>query len=315
MKSKPDSIQPVLPGLEWEERSGPVSIKDTVKDAFREIEGIYEGGSDRPPRGLPLGFAELDRWIVGLNEAELTVIGALPGTGKTQFALHVARHVAKGFSEPVLFFSPESSGPKLLLRLLSLVGHIPANRIIAGDIEENDWPKLTTAAGRLSDMPLFFDNSPDPTVPEIKRKAMRIREMVGLGLIIVDGLESVRLSRLIRGSETDHFERARLLKSIARCLDVPMIVTASLDRRLMSSADRRPASSDLLDRHIEIFADLILLLHRDKLAVHAGKQKTNRALIDVNVAKNRSGPTGRVRLVLDRRYLRLAEEDQTSILV
>jgi len=315
MKNKTDSVQLVLPGLEWEERSGPVSAKDAVKDAFRDIEGIYEGRTDRPPRGLPFGFAELDRWIVGLKEAELTVIGSLPGTGKTQFTLHAARHVAEGFSAPVLFFSPESRGPKLLLRLLSLVGHIPANRIITGDIEENDWPKLTTAAGRLSDMPLFFDDSPDPTMPEIKRKAMHIRERAGLGLIIVDGLESIRLSKMIRGSETDHFERARSLKSIARTLEVPMIVTANLDRRLLSSAGRRPASSDLLDRHIELFADLILLLHKETVAVHAGKQNTKRSLIDVNVAKNRSGPTGRVRLVLDRRYLRLAEEDQTGILV
>jgi replicative DNA helicase len=315
MKDKTNSIQLELPGLEWEEGRGPTTAKDVVKDAFREIERIYESGSDRPPKGVPLGFSELDRWIVGLKESEMTVIGSLPGIGKTLFSLHVAYNAAEKYAAPVLVFSPESRKTKLILRMLSFVGHISANRIITGEIEENDWPKMTTAAGQLSDMPLFFDDSPDPTVPEIKRKAIRIREKSGLGLIIVDGLESVRLSRLIRGSETDHFERARSLKCIARSLDVPMIVTANLDQRLMSSADRRPTSSDLSDRHIEIFADLILLLHREKMAVHADKQKADRELLDVNIAKNRCGPTGRVRLVLDHQYLKLTDPDQTCILV
>jgi len=312
MKDRTNSSQPALPGLEWEERSGPVAVQEAVKGAFWDIERIYEGRPERPARCLPLGFAELDRWIVGLKESELTVIGSLPGTGKTQFALHVAHHAAGGLSAPVLFFSPGSKGPKLLLRLLSVVGRTPANRIITGDIGAEDWPDMTTTAGRLCDLPLFFDDSPDPTVPEINRKAMRVREKAGLGLIIVDGLESVRLSRLIGGGETDHLERARSLKCIARSLDVPMIVTASLDRRSMGGADRRPALSDLLDRHIEIFADLVLLLHRETLAVHAGKEKTGRSLIDVHVAKNRSGPTGRVRLVLDHQYLRLEEEARTG---
>jgi replicative DNA helicase len=315
MKNKTDNIQLVLPGLEWEEGPGPLSAKDVIKDAFREIERIYESGDDKPPRGLPLGFAELDRWIVGLKGSEMTVIGSRPGIGKTLFSLHVAFHAAEKFSVPVLIFSPESRRTKLIMRMLSFVGRVPANRIITGDLGEQDWPKLTTAAGRLSDASLFIDDSPDLTVPEIKRKAMRIRDHAGLGLIIIDSLDSMRLSRMTTDSETDHLERARSLKNIARTLHVPLILTANFDRGFLSKADRMPTPSDLLDQHIEIFADLILLLHREKMAVHADKQKTDRVLLDVNIAKNRNGPTGRVRLILDRQYLNLTEQDQASILV
>lgn len=119
------------------------------------------------------------------------------------------------------------------MRMLSFVGHISANRIITGEIEVNDWPKMTTAAGQLSDMPLFFDNSPDITVQEIKRKAMHVRERTGLGLILVDSLESIRLTRMTKDSETEHLERARSLKCVARTLNVPLILTANVDRCLL----------------------------------------------------------------------------------
>jgi len=307
--------QLILPGLDWDEDPDPSTAKDIVKDAFREIELIYESESNRPPKGLPFGFAELDRWIAGLKRSDLIVIGSRPGIGKTLFSLHVAFHVAERFSVPVLIFSPESRGTKLIMRMLSFVGSVPANRILTEDFGAEDWPRLTTAAGRLSSAPLFIDDTPDLTVQGIRRKAMRVKEHTGLGLLIVDSLEFIRLSNMIMDSEIDHLERARSLKSIARTLDVPLILTANFDHEYLRRVDRRSTLSDLLDQQIAIFADLVLLLHREKMAVHANDKKTDRELLDVNVAKNRCGPTGRVRLVLDRQYLNLTEQDQTSLLV
>ena len=118
MKDKADSIQLVLPGLEREEGLGPSSAKDVMKDAFREIERIYESKDDKSASGLPLGFAELDRWVIGLKGSRMTVVGSLPGIGKTLFSLHVAFHASDKFSVPVLYFTPEAGKTKLIMRML-----------------------------------------------------------------------------------------------------------------------------------------------------------------------------------------------------
>jgi replicative DNA helicase len=232
----------------------------------------------------------------GFQSGDLVIIGGRPGMGKTAFALNIAQHVGVELKEPVAIFSLEMSKEQLVLRMLCAEGMVDSLRVRTGIMSKQDWPKLTSAAGRLAEAPIFIDDSSALTVLEIRAKARRLkREHKGLSLVVVDYLQLMRGRGSFDIREQEIADISRSLKALAKELKVPVIALSQLNRAVEHRGDRKPTLADLRESGaIEQDADVIIFLYRD------GDQNKNdqssKTVIKIEVAKQRNGPTGLVTL-------------------
>ncbi|MDZ4224468.1 MAG: replicative DNA helicase, partial [bacterium] len=275
-------------------------LKDIVKSSFKTIEQLYE--KKQLITGVPSGFKDLDRLTSGLQPSDLLIVAGRPSSGKTAFSLNIMENAACDSKVPAAIFSLEMSKEQLVQRLLCSRAKVDSYKLRGGFLSENDWPKLTRAAGALSEAPIFIDDSPMLTVLEMRAKARRLKKEKGLGLLVVDYLQLIRASGRFGSREQEISDISRSLKALAKELHVPVIALSQLNRGLESRQDKRPMLSDLRESgSIEQDADVVMMIYRDEMynteSPEAGKA-------EVIIGKQRNGPTGKVQLAFLNQFTR-----------
>ena len=275
-------------------------IKNVIKDTFRTIEKLYE--RKELITGVPTGFDKIDDLTSGLQKSDLIIIAGRPSMGKTAFALNIAQHAATEAGIPVAVFSLEMSKEQLALRMLSSTAKVDSQRLRKGFLGETDWPKLTMAAGKLSEALIFIDDTPAITALEMKAKARRLKAESGLGLIILDYLQLMRGGTYKDSREQEISEISRSLKALAKELSVPVIALSQLNRKVEDRTNRRPHMADLRESGaIEQDADVIAFIYRDEV-YNKSEDNPEKGLAEIIIGKQRNGPTGMAKLAFLEKY-------------
>lgn len=282
------------------------NIKDVLIDVYDNIEKLHQQSGD--VTGVGTGFRDLDRITSGFQPNDLIIIAARPSVGKTAFALNVAQNVAVNTDENVAIFSLEMGADQLVQRMLCAEGNIDAQRLRNGQLQADDWGKLTMAMGSLSNAGIFIDDSPGIRVSEIRSKCRRLKQEHGLGMILIDYLQLIQGSK---GSgenrQQEVSEISRSLKGLARELKVPLIALSQLSRGVESRQDKRPMMSDLRESgSIEQDADIVGFLYRDD---YYDKESEKQNIIEIIISKQRNGPTGTVELAFVKEYNKFVDLD------
>ncbi len=275
-------------------------IRDIIKDSFRSIEDLYS--RQQLITGVTTGLEKIDDLTAGLQKSELIIIAGRPSMGKTAFALNIALHAAMEAQIPSAIFSLEMSKEQLAFRLLSSEAKVDAQRLRKGFLGETDWPKLTTAAGRLSEAPLFIDDTAAITVLEMKAKSRRLKADRGLGLIVVDYIQLMRAGSKHDSREQEISDISRSLKALAKELRVPVIALSQLNRQVENRTNRRPQMADLRESGaIEQDADVIAFIYRDEV-YNKSDDNIDKGTAEIIIAKQRNGPTDTVKLAFVDKY-------------
>jgi replicative DNA helicase len=269
-----------------------VPVRDIVRSAFVELEARFE--NQDAITGVPTGYLDLDNMTQGLQKSDLIIVACRPSMGKTSFSLGVARYAAVHAKAPVVFFSLEMSKEQIVTRLLSAEAKVDQTRVRTGKLTEQDWGRLTRAAGSLSEAQIYIDDTPALTVLEMRGKARRLKAELGhIGLVVVDYLQ-------IMGTiKTESREKAisdisRSLKALAKELNVPVIALSQLNRNIDLRQDKRPMMADLRESGaIEQDADLIIFIHREDVE---NLQPGAPSVAEFIVGKHRNGPRGTVKV-------------------
>jgi len=286
-------------------------LKEIIKDSFRTIERLYE--SKELITGVPTGFDKFDELTSGLQRSDLIIIAGRPSMGKTAFALNIARHAAVESNIPVAIFSLEMSKEQIAMRLLSSTAKVDSQRIRKGFLGEMDWPKLTNAAGLLSEAPLFIDDTPALTVLEMKAKSRRLKAEHGLGLIIIDYLQLMRGTAYRESREQEISEISRSLKALAKELNVPVIALSQLNRKVEDRTNRRPQMADLRESGaIEQDADVIVFIYRDEV-YNKSEDNPKKGIAEIIIAKQRNGPISTVELAFLEKYTSFENLTRTTV--
>jgi len=275
-------------------------IKDLIKSSFKTIERLYE--KRQLITGVPTGFQRLDELTSGLQPSDLIIIAGRPSMGKTALALNIAQNASVQAAIPAAIFSLEMSKEQLALRMLCSEAKVDAHRLRGGFLSEADWPKLTRAAGSLSEAPLFIDDTPGLSALEMRAKTRRLKIEHNLGLVIVDYLQLMRGRASADSREQEISDISRSLKALAKELSIPVIALSQLNRRVEERGDKRPQLSDLRESGaIEQDADVILFLYREEVY---NKSEENRGKAEIIIGKQRNGPTDKVDLAFLDKYTR-----------
>jgi replicative DNA helicase len=274
-------------------REGFYKIDGVVKKVLERIDKLYD--KHETLTGIPSGFQDLDNLTAGFQNADLIIIAARPSVGKTALVLNMAQNIAIKHKLPVAIFSLEMSKEQLARRILCSEAEIDQNRLNTASLPDNGWKKLTKALSRLSEAPLFIDDSAAITAMEIRAKARRLKAEHGLGLVIIDYMQLMSGRSRVENRVQEISEIARSLKTLARELDIPVIALSQLSRAVEQRNDRIPRLSDLRESgEIEQTADLVMFIHREDY-YNPASEKGN--IAEIIIAKQRNGPVGTVELV------------------
>ena len=288
-------------------------FKEIIKDSVRTIEKLYE--RKELVTGVPTGYEKVDDMTSGFQKSDLIIIAGRPSMGKTAFALNIAQYAALEAAVPVAVFSLEMSKEQLAIRLLSAESRVDSQRIRRGFLGETDWPKLIAAASRLSEAPIYIDDTPAITVLEMKAKARRLKAEVNLGLIILDYLQLMRSSGYKDSREQEISDISRSLKALAKELNVPVVALSQLNRKVEDRQNKRPQMADLRDSGaIEQDADVIAFIYRDEV-YDKSEENPEKGMAEIIIGKQRNGPTGMVKLAFLEKYTRfenLARDTDSS---
>ena len=275
-------------------------IKEIIKDSFRTIEKLYE--KKELVTGVPTGFEKVDDLTSGLQKSDLIIIAGRPSMGKTAFALNIAQHAAIEKGITIALFSLEMAKEQLSIRMLSSEAKVDSQRLRKGFLGETDWPKLTTAAGRLSEAPIFIDDTPAITVLEMKAKARRLKAETDLGLIILDYLQLMRGIKFKDSREQEISEISRSLKALAKELNIPVVALSQLNRRVEDRTNKRPQMADLRESGaIEQDADVIAFIYRDEV-YNKSEDNPEKGMAEIIIGKQRNGPVGMAKLAFLEKY-------------
>ena len=276
------------------------SIKEIIKQTFEAIEEL--SSKKDSVTGIPTGFIDFDRLTAGLQPSDLIIIAGRPVMGKTSFTLNIAQHAAIRAGVPVGFFSLEMSKEQLALRMLCAEARINSQKIRSGFLSERDWLRLTDAAATLSEAPIFIDDTPALSVLEIRAKARRLKSEHNVGLIIVDYLQLMKGKGKVDTREREISEISRSLKALAKELNIPVVAVSQLNRRVEERENKRPRLADLRESGaIEQDADLIVFIYRDEVY---NEDTPDKGIAEIIIGKQRSGPTGVVKLAFLDKYTR-----------
>jgi len=274
-------------------RGGYEPIASLLTKTVDRIDELYR--KQGAITGVATGFTDLDEKTSGLQPSDLVVIAGRPSMGKTTLAMNIAENAAVGHKIPVAIFSMEMPGTQLAMRMMASLGRINAHRVRTGKLDDEDWPRLTSAVSLLSEAPIFIDDTPALTPMELRARARRIKREHDLGLIIVDYLQLMQTgdaSTENRATEISNITRA--LKGLAKELNVPLIAMSQLNRSLESRTDKRPVMSDLRESGaIEQDADVILFIYRDEVY---NEDSPSKGTAEIIIGKQRNGPIGKVTL-------------------
>ena len=261
-------------------------------------------GSKQLITGIPTGFSQIDNLTSGLQGSDLIILAARPAMGKTTLALNIARNAAVDAMAPVALFSLEMSKEQLAMRLVCAEARVDSFRLKGGFLEEEDWRRVTDAAGTLTEAPIFIDDSPDITAMSIRAKARRLKMETDLSLIVVDYLQLIKGSASSERRDLELSEISRSLKMLAKELNVPVLALSQLNRRLEDRTDKRPQLSDLRESGaLEQDADIVAFIYRDEVY---NKDENNpfKGTAEFIIAKQRNGPVGNVKLSFLSAYTR-----------
>lgn len=263
-----------------------IHIKDIVKDGIELIESLYHKKSHIT--GIPTGFVDFDIKTAGLQKGDLIIIAGRPSMGKSALVTSVAEHVSVEEKVPVAFFSLEMSKEQLMQRFLCSQAKVDMHKLRTGFLAPSEWPILTSAAGRLSEAPIYIDDTPAINVFELRAKARRMKANHDIQLIIVDYLQLIRGLRRLESRQQEISEISQALKSLAKELATPVIAVSQLSRAVESRTDHRPQLSDLRESGaIEQDADVVVLLLREE---YYNPTPDNKGMAEVIIAKQRNGP-------------------------
>jgi replicative DNA helicase len=278
-------------------------LSELLSQNLDNLELLYERGD--AITGTPTGYLDLDHLLSGLQPNALVVVGARPAMGKTSFALGMVAHAALEAAKPVLFFSLEMSNLELSQRLLCAEAKVDSSRVRNGQLQADDWKKISSAMGRLAEAPIWIDDNPNLTIMEIRAKARRLKSQIGgLGMIVIDYLQLMTGRSSAENRQVEVSELSRGLKILARELETPVVALSQLSRGLEMRADKRPMLADLRESgSIEQDSDVVMFIYRDEIY---DPKPENAGQAEIIVAKHRSGPTGVVQLAFLPQYTRFA---------
>lgn len=275
-------------------------IKEVIKDSIETIDSLYQKKAH--VTGLPTGFTDFDSISAGLHPSDLIIFAGRPSMGKSAFVTSIAEYIGVHEKIPLVIFSLEMSKEQLVQRMLCSHARVNAHNVRTGFLSQTDWPKLTNAAGKISEAPIFIDDTAGLSVLELRAKARRLKSQHNIQLIIVDYLQLMQGMRGAENRQQEISEISRSLKALARELNVPLIAVSQLSRAVESRQDHRPQLSDLRESGaIEQDADLVGLLLREE---YYNPTEENRGIAEVIIAKQRNGPVGSVKLTFVRDYAR-----------
>ncbi len=282
-------------------REGFINIKDLLARTVERIDILFQ--RDNPITGTPTGWIDFDEKTAGLQRGDLIVIAGRPSMGKTSLAMNIVEYAAIEMKCPVAVFSMEMPGESLIMRLVSSLGRIDQHRVRTGRLEEEDWPRLTSAVTILSEARLFIDDSSSLSPNELRARARRLHRQEGqLGLIVVDYLQLMQVPGTNESRATEVSEISRSLKALAKELSVPVVALSQLNRTLEQRGDKRPIMSDLRESGaIEQEADLICFIYRDEVY---NPDSPDKGTAEIIIGKQRNGPLGTTRLTFRGQYTR-----------
>ncbi len=296
--------------LKTRNQKGYTPIRDVLVETFAEIERLYN--QKGLVTGIPTGFIELDYKTAGLHNSDLVLVAARPAMGKSAFVINIAANAAIKAKVPVVIFNLEMSKEQVANRILCSEAMVDSQKVRTGKIEEEDWGKLASALGPISEAPIYIDDTPGISIAEIRAKCRKLKLEKDIGLVIIDYLQLVTASGKKNASrEQEISEISRSLKILAKELDVPVIALSQLSRAPeQRKDDHRPMLSDLRESGaIEQDADIVMFLYRDDYYNENSEEKN---IAEVIIAKHRGGSTGTVKLAwlgdytkfanLERRY-------------
>ncbi len=280
---------------------GFISIKSLLAQAVDKIETLFE--QEGAITGASTGFTDFDSLTSGLQPSDLIIVAGRPSMGKTTIAMNMAENIALKCGKPVAVFSMEMPGDSLAMRMMSSLGRIDQNKVRTGKLEDDDWPRLTSAINILAGTQLFIDDSPALTPTEVRARARRLaREHGQLGLIVVDYLQLMQSPSSGDNRVQQISDISRGLKALAKELNVPVVALSQLNRNLEQRPNKRPVMSDLRDSGaIEQDADLIVFVYRDEVY---NEDSPDKGIAEIIIGKQRNGPLGTVRLTFLGQYTR-----------
>jgi len=276
-----------------------------VRDAMEYIETIHS--STHQKFSVPTGFYELDELLGGFQKSDLIVLAARPSMGKTALALTLARNAAIDHKVPVGIFSLEMATMQLIIRMICSEARINAHLVRTGKLPHSDGSKLSKTVHKLTDAPVYVDDSPAQSVLEIRAKARRLKAEKNVGMIIIDYLQLMSGPQRTESREREISHISRSLKSLAKELNIPVIALSQLNRAVETRTDKRPQLSDLRESgSIEQDADVVIFLNRPE---YYGIEKdengeSTAGVTEVIVGKQRNGPTGMIKLAFIKEYAR-----------
>ena len=284
-----------------------VRIKELMWDAMERIEARHRG--DESVQGVASGFADLDKMTNGFQPSDLIIVAARPSMGKTSFCLDVAANAAIDGQVPVAIFSLEMSREQLVERLLASESFVDLQRLRTGKLRDEDFPRLSGAAGRLGSAKIWIDDTPAITLLELRSKARRMKAEHDIGLLVVDYLQLMQGPAKSESRQAEISFISRSLKALARELRIPLMALSQLSRAPeQRGGDRRPMLSDLRDSGaIEQDADLVLFLYRPEMyAGHLSDKdlEGKEGMAELIVSKHRNGPTGSITLTFNKNCTR-----------
>ena len=268
-------------------------MKGLLDSALHRVQELFENGGK--PTGVQTGFHKLDDMINGLQPSDLVIVAGRPSMGKTAFAMNIARSAAIKQHVPVVIFSMEMPKEQIAMRMLASLARVDQKKISTGKVAAADWPRLTSAVQLLDEnVNLFIDDTPALNPNEIRSRCRRLKRDQGLGLVVIDYLQLMQVSRTTENRATEIAEISRSLKALAREIGCPIIALSQLNRALELRQDKTPLMSDLRESGaIEQDADLIMFIYREEVYDEETEKK---GLADIIIGKHRNGPTGKVEL-------------------
>ena len=278
-----------------------VPVKTALREAFDVLQQRAEKGGS--VTGLPTGYTEFDQMTSGLQPTDLLILAARPSMGKTTLALNIAEYAALKSRKAVAVFSMEMSASQLALRMISSVGRVNASRLRSGDLEDEDWSRVSSAIGLMREVKVFIDDTPALSPEVLRAKARRLKREHDLGLIVIDYLQLMQVPGNSENRATEISEISRSLKALAKELNVPVIALSQLNRSLETRTDKRPVMADLRESGaIEQDADVIVFIYRDEY--YNKDASPDKGLAEIIIGKQRNGPTGSFKLKFFGEYTR-----------
>jgi len=271
-------------------------LHEVVKESFKKIEKTTESNIT----GIPTGFTDFDNLTSGLQPSDFVIIAGRPSMGKTALALNIAYNAALESKAGVAIFSLEMSKVQLGIRLLGADAMIDASRLRKGFLQDDDYLRLTDSANRLSELSIYIDDSSGLSVLELKAKARRLKKKYDISLVVIDYLQLMQSKKSVESRQLEISDISRSLKALAKDLNIPVVAVSQLNRKVEERPNKRPILADLRESGaIEQDADLIMFIYREELY---NQTEENRGKAELNIAKHRNGPIGRVNLTFREKY-------------